>query len=120
MDLLKSVSIKIYPVAVAMVILAGIGIIIAAGFAASTPLKIALALGGAGLIFLGLIIIKIMHEEKRSQEKLDALLAKLDELRQNIKEADEKQGKSGIAIADIISSSLKFYNDYKEKERSEE
>lgn len=119
MDRLKSLSIKIYPAAVVVVILAGIGIIIAAGFAAWVPVKVALALGGVGLIFLGTITIKVIHEEKRSQEKLDALLAKLDEIQQEIQQ-EEKQGKSGIAIADIINSSLKFYADYKEKDRSEE
>jgi hypothetical protein len=119
MDQLKSLSIKIYPAAIIIVILAGIGIIIAAGFAASLPLKIALGLGGVGLVFLGIIVIRVVHEEKHSQEKLDALLVKLDELHQEMKQ-EEKQGKSGIAIADVISSSLKFYADYKEKERSEE
>ena len=119
MDRLKSLSIKIYPAAVVIVILAGIGIIIAAGFAASVPLKVALALGGVGLLFLGMITTKVVYEEKRSQDKLDTLLAKLDEIQQEIQQ-EEKQGKSGIAIADVISSSLKFYADYKEKDRSEE
>jgi hypothetical protein len=119
MEFFKSLNIKIYPLAVVIVILAGIGIIVAAGFAASLPLKIAASLGGVGLIFLGLIIIRVVYEEKRSQEKLDALLAKLDELQQEIQQ-EEKQGKSGIAIADVISSSLKFYADYKGKDRSEE
>jgi hypothetical protein len=116
---MKSLSIRIYPVAVAVVILAGIGIIVAAGFAASLPIQIALGLGGVGLIFLGIIVIRVIHEEKQSQEKLDVLLTGLDELREEMKQ-DEKQGKSGIAIADIISSSLKFYADYKEKEHPEE
>jgi hypothetical protein len=118
-DYMKSLSIRIYPVAVAVVILAGIGIIVAAGFAASLPIQIALGLGGVGLIFLGIIVIRVIHEEKQSQEKLDVLLTGLDELREEMKQ-DEKQGKSGIAIADIISSSLKFYADYKEKEHPEE
>lgn len=116
---MKSLIIRIYPVAVVIVILAGIGIIVAAGFAASLPIQIALGLVGLGLIFLGIIVIRVIHEEKQSQEKLDVLLTKLDELREEMKQ-EEKQGKSGIAIADIISSSLKFYADYKEKEHPEE
>jgi hypothetical protein len=116
---MKSLIIRIYPVAIAIVILAGIGIIVAAGFAASLPIQIALGLGGLGLIFLGIIVIRVIHEEKQSQEKLDVLLAGLDELREEMKQ-EEKQGKSGIAIADIINSSLKFYADYKEKEHPEE
>jgi hypothetical protein len=118
-DYIKSLSIRIYPVAVAIVILAGIGIIVAAGFAASLPIQIALGLGGLVLIFLGIIAIRVIHEERQSQEKLDVLLTKLDELREEMKQ-EEKQGKSGIAIADVISSSLKFYADYKEKEHPEE
>ena len=119
MDIMKSLSIRIYPVALAIIILAGIGIIITAVFASSTPLQIALGLGGVGLIFLGLIIVKLDHDEKQSQEKLDALLTKLDEVQQEMQK-EEKQDKSGIAIADVISSSLKFYTDFKKKDEPEE
>ncbi len=119
MDYLKSFSIRIYPIAVVIVILAGIGIIITAGFASNLPLQIALGLGGVGLIFLGLIIIKLVHDERQSQDKLDAMLRKIDELQQEIQQ-EEKQVKSGIAIADVISSSLKFYTDFKEKEKTDE
>lgn len=119
MDYMKSFSTRIYPVAVTIVILAGVGIAIAAGFAASVPVKIALGLGGAGLVFLGLLIVRVIHEERRAIEKMDVLLEKLDAIQQEIQQED-KPNKSGIAIADVISSSLKFYADYKGKERSEE
>ena len=116
---IKSGSIILYPVAVAVIILTGIGIIIAACLASSLALQIALGLGGAGLICLGLVIIKLVHEERQSQEKLDALMTRLDELQQELQKKEES-GKSGIAIADIISSSLKFYSEYKNRDKKEE
>ena len=119
MNLIKSGSIKLYPIAVVVIILAGVGIIIAACLASSLPLQIALGLGGAGLIFLGSIIIKLVHDERQSQEKLDAIMTKLDELQQELQKKEET-GKSGIAIADIINSSLKFYSEYKSRDKKEE
>ena len=118
-NFIKNSSIKLYPIAVAVIILAGIGIIITAFFGSSLPLQIALGLGGVGLLFLGLIIIKLVHDERQSQEKLDALLTKLDEVQQEMQK-EEKQGKSGIAIADIIGSSLKFYSEFKSKDKTDE
>ena len=119
MDIMKLLSIRIYPVAVAVIILTGIGIIITAVFASSTPLQIALGLGGVGLISLGLIVIKLVHDEKESQEKLDALLQKIDEVQQEMQK-EEKKDNSGIAIADIISSGMKFYTDFKSKDKTDE
>ena len=119
MDINKSGSIKLYPVAVIFVVLAGIGVFISAFLASDIQLQIALGLGGVGLFSLGLIIIKITRDDKKAQEKLDAIIAKLDELQQELQKKEEP-GKSGVAIADIISSSMKFYSEYKSKEKKED
>lgn len=118
MQILKSISLRIYPIAVAIVILSGIGIIITAGFISTLPVQVAMGLGGVGLVFLGLLIFKLVHEARESQEKLDSLLKKLDELQEMYQGAKEE--KSGIAIADVISSSLKFYADYQKKNSEDE
>ena len=117
MDFLKSFSSRVYPMAAAIVILSGIGIIITAGFIKTFPAQVAMGLGGVGLIFLGLIIIKLVHEARISQQKLDELLKKLEEIQE--KQQESGQDKSGIAIADVISSSLKFYADYQEKNKTD-
>jgi hypothetical protein len=82
MSFLRSLSIRIYPIAVVIVILSGIGINITAGFIKTLPLQVAMGLGGVELIFLGLIIIKLVHEERKPQEKLDELPKKIEELRE--------------------------------------
>jgi hypothetical protein len=115
MSFLRSLSIRIYPIAVVIVILSGISINITAGFIKTLLVQVAMGLGGVGLIFLGLIINKLVHEERKSQEKLDELLKKLEELREIQQET--RQDKSGIVIADVINSGLKFYADYQKKTR---
>ena len=119
MNFIKSSRIKLYHLAVAVIILAGIGVFVSAFLASDIQLQIALGLGGVGLFSLGLIIIKITRDDKKAQEKLDAIIAKLDELQQELQNKEEP-GKSGVAIADIISSSMKFYSEYKSKEKKED
>jgi|GEM_PF-2195045 len=119
MNIIKSSSIKLYPVAVAVIVLAGIGVFISAFLSSDIQLKIALGLGGVGLLSLGLITTKLARDAKKAQEKLDAIIAKLDELEQELQKKEEP-GKSGIAVADIISSSLKFYSEFKGSDKKEE
>ena len=119
MDYLKYFSNKLYPAGVAIIILAGIGIFITAFLASDIQLRIALGLGGVGLFSIGLIATKLIRDAGKSQEKLDNILAKLDELQQELQKKEEA-GKSGIAIADIINSSMKFYSEYKSREKNEE
>ena len=119
MNFMQSYILKVYPVAVIIVVLAGIGVFISAFLASDIQLQIALGLGGVGLFSLGMIIIKLARDTKKAQEKLDAIIAKLDELEQELQKKEEP-GKSGVAIADIINSSMKFYSEYKSKEKKEE
>lgn len=119
MNFIKSSRIKLYHIAVVVIILAGIGVFVSAFLASDIQFQIALGLGGVGLFSLGLIIIKITRDDKKAQEKLDAIIAKLDELQQELQKKEEP-GKSGVAIADIISSSMKFYSEYKSKEKKED
>ena len=119
MNFIKSSRIKLYHIAVVVIILAGIGVFVSAFLASDIQFQIALGLGGVGLFSLGLIIIKITRDDKKAQEKLDAIIAKLDELQQELQNKEEP-GKSGVAIADIISSSMKFYSEYKSKEKKED
>ena len=119
MNFMQSYILKLYPVAVVVIILAGIGVFISAFLASDIQLQIALGLGGVGLFSLGMIIIKLARDTKKAQEKLDAIIAKLDELEQELQKKEEP-GKSGVAIADIINSSMKFYSEYKSKEKKEE
>ncbi len=119
MDYVKNISNKLYPAGVAIIILAGVGIFVTAFLASDIQLRIALGLGGFGLLSLGLIAIKIVRDTRTAQEKLDNVLTKLDEIQQEIQKKEES-GKSGIAIADIINSSMKFYSEYKSREKNEE
>ena len=119
MNFMQSYILKLYPVAVVVIILAGIGVFVSAFLASNIQLQIALGLGGVGLFSLGMIIIKLARDTKKAQEKLDAIIAKLDELEQELQKKEEP-GKSGVAIADIINSSMKFYSEYKSKEKKEE
>ena len=118
MNYIYSVISRIYPAVAIIAVMAGIGIFITVFFSGDTAFQIALGFGGAGLVSLGLIIIKIARDEKKAQEKLDVIMAKLDEIQQELQKKEEP-GKSGIAIADVISSSLKFYSEFKKSEEKE-
>ena len=93
---------------IAVMILIGLGTIILAFINTPVQLQIALGLIGLGFISLGLVQVKRARDANRSEERFNEIMAKLDEIQTEIKEK-EQPGKSGIAIADVISSGLKYY-----------
>ena len=102
-----------------IIILVGIGIIVAAFTGSMPQLQIAVVLVGVGFICLGILLIKREQDRKRQEEKLEQIITKLEELKQEIEKKEESKG-SGVAIADIISSGMKYYSEYMKKPEKEE
>ena len=111
MNLIKSIAI--------VIILVGLGIIVAAFIGSMLQLQIAAALVGTGFICLGLMQFKQDNDRKRDEEKFNQIMAKLDEIQQELEKEEEPKNK-GVAIADIISSGLKYYSEYMTKPKKEE
>jgi flagellar biosynthesis component FlhA len=102
-----------------VIILAGIGIIVAAYVGSMPELQIAVTLVGLGFICLGLIQWKRERDKKQSEIKHQEIMAKLDEIKQELEKKGEPRG-TGVAIADVISSGLKYYSEYMTKPDKEE
>jgi len=103
-------------------IVIGLGIIILAFMNSPIQLQIALGLIGLGFITLGLVQVKRGQDRKISEERFDIIVTKLDEIQQKLEKEDQPKG-AGIAIADVLTSTLKYYTDQitksKKKEHSE-
>ena len=104
---------------IAVMILIGFGTIILAFIDTPVQLQIALGLIGLGFISLGLVQIKRAQDASRSEERFNEIMAKLDEIQNEIRQK-ESQGKSGIAIADVITSGLKYYTEHLTQKDKEE
>jgi hypothetical protein len=108
-----------YRIFSSVMILIGLGTIILAFMNSPLQLQIALGLAGLGFISLGLIQIKRGQVEKSAQERLDDIMLKLDEIEQELQK-EKQPGKGGVAIADIITSGLKYYADHVTKQKEQE
>ncbi len=104
MNYLKSIVNALYWIFSAVMMLIGLGVIILAFMNSPLQLQFALGLIGMGFISLGLVQLKRIQGEKR----IDQILAKLDAIQQEI-EKEEQPERTNTAIADIITSGLKFY-----------
>jgi len=102
-----------------MMILIGIGTIILSFINSPLQLQIALGLIGLGFISLGLVQIKRLQDEKGNKEGFVEIMAKLDEIQQELKK-EEQPGVTGVAIADIITSGLKYYTEHITKQKKEQ
>ncbi len=111
MSLTKSIAI--------VITLIGLGLIISAFIDPPLQLQIALALVGLGFICLGLIQLKRARERKQDEERFEQIMAKLEQIQQELKKEDESKGK-GVVIADVISSGLKYYAEHMTKPKKEE
>ena len=82
-------------------------------------LQVVVGLAGLGFISLGLVQLKSVRDKKKDVANLERIYAKLDEIKQEL-EKEEKSGGTGIAIADIISSGLKYYTEHMSKNKDNE
>ncbi|MFC1982711.1 hypothetical protein ACFLV5_02885 [Chloroflexota bacterium] len=103
----------------AAMILIGLGVIILSFINPPLQLQIALGIIGLGFVSLGLAQIKRVQNENRDEKRFEQIMAKLDEIQQEL-EKERQPERSGIAVADIISSSLKYYTEQMTKPKKEE
>lgn len=103
----------------AVMIVIGLGIIILAFMNSSIQFQITLGLIGLGFITLGLVQVKRGQDKKLNEERFDIIVTKLDEIQQELKKEDQSKG-TGVAIAEVITSGLKFYADQITRSKKEE
>ena len=113
---IASVSFRLF---CTVIILIGFTTIILAVFNSLWQLQIALGLIGLGFIVLGLIYVKRAQNESINEKRFDQIMVKLDEIQQELKKEDQSK-RTGVAIADVITSGLKYYSEYKKKEEKHE
>ncbi|MFH1651832.1 MAG: hypothetical protein ABID87_07030 [Chloroflexota bacterium] len=97
----------------------GLGMVVIAFINSPFHIKIASGLIGLGFITLGLVQVKRLQDEKRDKGRFDEIIAKLDEIQQELKKEDKPKG-TGVVIADVISSGLKYYTEHMTKQPKEE
>jgi hypothetical protein len=66
-----------------------------------------------------LVQIKRAQSVKAEEERFNKIIAKLDEIQQELKK-EEQPKETGVAIADVITSGLKYYADQITKSKKEE
>ncbi len=103
----------------AVMIVIGLGIIILAFMNSPIQFQFVLGLIGLGFITLGLVQVKRGQDRKISEERFDIIVTKLDEIQQKLEKEDQPKG-TGIAIADVLTSTLKYYTDRITKSKKEE
>ena len=101
-----------------VMMLIGLGIIVMAFVNSPLQLQVAMWIIGLGFFSLGLVQIKRDQNVKTEEERFNKIIAKLDEIQQEIKKEGEAKG-TGVVIADAISSGLKYYSEYLTKQKRE-
>jgi len=103
----------------AVLIVVGLGIIILAFI--NSPIQFQIVLGFIGLGFISIGLAQVKREQDRiiDEERFDILVNKLDEIQQELKKEDQSKG-TGVAIADVITSGLKFYAEHWTKQQKDD
>ena len=104
---------------VIVIILVGLGLITTAFIDSPWQLQIATALVGIGFICLGLMQLKRARERTQDEERFDQIMTKLEQLQQELEKKEESKG-TGVVIADVISSGLKYYSEYMTRQKKED
>jgi len=77
-------------------------------------LKIALALAGAAFVSSGVLQLGQAQKKKQDDQKLEQIMNKLDKIQQELEKVEQPK-RTGVAIADVISSGLKYYAEHMTK-----
>jgi len=119
MHLLKSIVSASYLVFGTVIIVSGFLMIILAFTNSPLQLQIALGLIGLGFISLGFAQLKRAQNESINEKRFDQVMVKLDEIQQELQKEKQPE-RGGTAIADVITSGLKYYSEYMTKQKKEE
>jgi len=119
MNLIKLIVRTSYQSFGIVMMLTGLGMVVMAFMNSPIQLQIALGLIGLGFITLGLVQVKRGQDRKKNEERFDLIVTKLDEIQKELKKEDQPKG-TGVTIADVISSGLKYYSEYITKQKKEE
>ena len=97
----------------------GLGIIVTAFVDPPLQTRLALILVGLGLIGIGILLVKLAQSRKHDVARFGEIVTRLDKIEQELQKKEEPKNK-GIAIADVISSGLKYYTQHMTKPKGEE
>ena len=97
----------------------GLGIIIMAFINSPLQLQLAMWIIGLGFFWLGLVQIKRAQNLNAEEERFHKIIVKLDEIQLELKKKEQTQG-TGVVIADVLSSGLKYYSEYMNRQEKEE
>lgn len=98
----------------------GLCLIVLAFFVSNAALQVVTGLVGLGFIGMGLACWKHACDRKADAERFDRILSRLDAIQQELEKKEEQPRGSGVAIADVISSSLKYYAEHMKKDKDGE
>jgi Na+/phosphate symporter len=119
MNLIKLIVSTSYQSFGIVMMLIGLGMVVMAFINSPLQLQIAMWIIGLGFFSLGLVHIKRAQSVKAEEERFNKIIAKLDEIQQELKKEEQPKG-TGVAIADVITSGLKYYADQITKSKKEE
>ena len=119
MNLIKLIVSTSYQSFGIVMMLIGFGMVVMAFINSPLQLQIALGLIGLGFISLGFAQLKRAQNESINEKRFDQIMVKLDEIQQELKKEDQPK-RTGVAIADVITSGLKYYSEYMTKQKKEE
>ncbi len=95
-----------------ILIIIGIGFVVLMFF---NPISdIALAIAGLGFILSGFIQLGQARNSEQNEKRFEQLMTELDKIRQELENVEQPKG-TGVAIADVLSSGLKYYAEHMNK-----
>ena len=80
---------------------------------------IALAIAGLGFILSGFIQLGQARNSEQNKKRFEQLMTKLNDIQQELEKEEQPKG-TGVAIADVITSGLKYYTEHMTKPKKED
>ena len=106
------------PIAAVMA-LSGLALIVMSFINPPSLLQIAGALVGLGFICLGVLQVKGAPDSRPDEERYQQIMSKLEKIEKELEKVEQPRG-TGVVIADVLASGLKYYAEHMSPPKEEE
>ena len=102
------------------IMLTGVAVFVTSFFSRIFELQIALLIAAAGLICSGIAQLVQAQEKKQDDHRFGEIMSKLEKIEKELEKKEEQPRGTGIAIADVITSGLKYYTEHMARPKKED
>jgi len=102
-----------------LIMVTGVAVFITSFFSQTLELQIALSIVAVGLVCSGIVQLGQAQEKKQDDQRFKEIMDRFEKIEKELEKMAQPKN-TGVAIADVLASGLKYYTEHMNKSEKEE